>query len=184
MVHPPPVIAIMGAKGGVGKTTLACRMAELIAEKGNDVMLVDLDVESAGSTTLHRRRARRGAGPGVATVYDHLKHLHRKAGADDSQAGVNRINRGGDTDEMGIDEDPALDPPEDVTPAYLDRRGLGRIYILPARPFSQVADRWESVANLPPEIRNELLLGELKRMMDRGSRAPLQKRVDCIIFDS
>jgi len=43
-VHVPNVIAVTSGKGGVGKTTCAVNLALIIAESGNDVLLVDADL--------------------------------------------------------------------------------------------------------------------------------------------
>lgn len=66
-----PVIAILGAKGGVGKTSIAARIAELIAETGKNVLIIDFDLSHAGSTHFHSNRLDFTL-PRVKTVYDHL----------------------------------------------------------------------------------------------------------------
>jgi chromosome partitioning protein len=52
-------IAILGAKGGVGGTTVAWHLASTLAEQGRSVLLVDLD--PAGSLGIHLRQGRKKA---------------------------------------------------------------------------------------------------------------------------
>ncbi|MDM0020205.1 cellulose biosynthesis protein BcsQ [Variovorax saccharolyticus] len=42
-----PVIAVIGAKGGVGKTTVAANLGTTLAESGHAVLAVDLDPQNA-----------------------------------------------------------------------------------------------------------------------------------------
>jgi len=42
-----PVIAVIAAKGGVGKTTMAANLCTTLAEKGHQVLAVDLDPQNA-----------------------------------------------------------------------------------------------------------------------------------------
>ncbi len=46
-----PVVAVVSRKGGVGKTALAVNLAACLAERGERVLLVDLDPQAAA--TLH-----------------------------------------------------------------------------------------------------------------------------------
>ena len=39
-------IAVAAGKGGVGKTTIACGIASVLADQGNRVLLIDLDPQS------------------------------------------------------------------------------------------------------------------------------------------
>ncbi|HHI80103.1 MAG TPA: ParA family protein [Planctomycetes bacterium] len=52
-------IAILGAKGGVGGTTVAWHLANTLAGQGRSVLLVDLD--PAGSLGIHLRQGRKHA---------------------------------------------------------------------------------------------------------------------------
>lgn len=47
-----PVVAFFGTKGGVGKTTIARRFAELVtlAEVGPNVLIINVDVHNRGMT--------------------------------------------------------------------------------------------------------------------------------------
>jgi cellulose biosynthesis protein BcsQ len=159
-----PVIALMGAKGGVGKTTITARMAELIAETGNNVLVIDFDIESAGSTVFHYQRVKRGQ-PSVKTVYDHLVPYSASP----------------DTLSSLIDTLPTDERLWEVTPDYLAAKGLGSIYLLPARPLQFTTGRWEAVADIKAEERTTILLRELNKMLQRTEMAG--KNINCIIVD-
>jgi cellulose biosynthesis protein BcsQ len=110
------VVTIMGAKGGVGKSTIACRMAEMIAEKRQNVLLIDLDTGTAGTTTMIRgrvdvpNRLQIGAGR-RASVYELLTVIAA-------------------TGQIPSDTEAAFD----VTPNYLTEASdrCGRVYLVPA----------------------------------------------------
>lgn len=51
---PPPLLAITGAKGGVGKTLLSVNLALLLARAGHRTLLVDLD-PGLGNVDVHLR---------------------------------------------------------------------------------------------------------------------------------
>ena len=52
--QPAPWLALVGAKGGVGKTTLAVNLALLLARAGHRVLLADLD-PGCGNVAVHLR---------------------------------------------------------------------------------------------------------------------------------
>jgi MinD-like ATPase involved in chromosome partitioning or flagellar assembly len=74
-----PWIAIAGAKGGVGKTTIAVNLAILLAKAGYRTLLADLD-PGCGDIGVHLRLAARAdlddAATGACSVRDAL-HLFR-----------------------------------------------------------------------------------------------------------
>jgi flagellar biosynthesis protein FlhG len=61
-----PWLAVAGAKGGVGKTTLAVNLAVLLSRKGHRVLLVDFD-PGCGNVAVHLRLAGRFDLEDVAT---------------------------------------------------------------------------------------------------------------------
>lgn len=66
----PPIIAFFGTKGGVGKTTLTNKFADLVAlADGNPrVLLIDFDVDARGSTVLRTR----GRPIATKTIHDYI----------------------------------------------------------------------------------------------------------------
>jgi serine/threonine-protein kinase len=71
------VVTVVGARGGVGKSTLVCRIAEMIAERGRSVLIVDLDTGAAGTTSLQNDRGQLGLR--CSSTYDLLR-VRRTAG--------------------------------------------------------------------------------------------------------
>ncbi|MBM3975216.1 MAG: MinD/ParA family protein [Planctomycetes bacterium] len=53
---PAPILAIAGAKGGVGKTSIAVQLATLLARAGHRTLLVDFD-PGCGNVAVHLRLA-------------------------------------------------------------------------------------------------------------------------------
>ena len=157
-----PVISIMGAKGGVGKTICTARMAELIAETGKNVLLLDFDIENRGSTVFHKERTPYGL-PAVQTVYEHLA-LHAK--------GLKwRKWRSSEGDRnLGL---------WDVTPPYLSDNVLGRVYMIPARSEDDI-NAFQVVANIDYKQRNRILSAVVSEIIER---AGLAQDVGCVIID-
>lgn len=52
--RPPVVIAVVGRKGGIGKTTTATNVGAELANRGYQVLLVDLDLQGDATTALTR----------------------------------------------------------------------------------------------------------------------------------
>jgi pilus assembly protein CpaE len=65
------MIGVLGAKGGVGTTTIACHLSvELGKQSGDKVLLVDLDAAAASATLLMQIKS-------DYTVLEATKNLHR-----------------------------------------------------------------------------------------------------------
>ncbi len=153
-----PVIAIMGAKGGVGKTSITARMAELIAETKNNVLIIDFDIESAGSTNFHSERTKIVLPP-VKTVYDHLSP-YSKPSASEATSTDERLWR--------------------VTPTYLQEKELGEVYLIPALPPGATGG-WEVVGDIDSKKRNETLRKETDKIIQRAEMA--EHNISCVIID-
>ena len=52
--QPPVIIAVVGRKGGVGKTTTSLNLSGELASRGYQVLLVDLDVQGDATSALTR----------------------------------------------------------------------------------------------------------------------------------
>ena len=80
------VVAMVSAKGGTGKTVLACALADLLAETGRGVVVVDADPQGVAT-----RRFLREASGGLHVVAEAAVH-----GADLREAVRNSVHRVGD----------------------------------------------------------------------------------------
>jgi len=160
---PLPVLAIMGTKGGVGKTTIAARMAELIAEAGNNVLVIDFDISDAGSTIFHSSRQKHTGDPLIRTVLDHVLPYSKHNQSVKNSSSSNDLLW-------------------DVTPLYIaEKDGTGQIYLIPARPLNvSITGKWEAIADIEAGRRSDILLDELNRML---RRATPDYKIDCVIID-
>lgn len=122
-----PVIALMGAKGGVGKTTITFCIAQMIAEMKHEVAIIDFDLLDEGATNEAKRSfpAHHFA---VKTLYDHL--------ADHSSY---RPIYPSSTDQRLCD----------ITPPHLHERGLGSIWLLPARDKHKNKNPFQMLMGMP-----------------------------------
>jgi cellulose biosynthesis protein BcsQ len=154
-----PTLAVMGTKGGVGKSTTIAAMAELIASAGHSVLVIDGDIETGGITKYLSARASRH--PRIWTVID-AAYAHQ--------------NDSGPPDNVDYSF-------WDVTPQYLISERFGRIFLVPARLPTDTRLGYNALANIYPESkRNE---AALKLLEDTVSRLELTGRnVDCILVDS
>lgn len=152
-----PVIAIMGAKGGVGKTIISARISELIAETNTNVLLIDFDIENAGSTVFHRERISYGL-PSVKTVYDHIVSYTKGISCETEDEDLNLW---------------------DITPPYLNDNDLGRVFMIPARP-DYITGAYEIIANIDYSVRNQILA---KAVNDIIERAGMVQNIRCVIID-
>ena len=139
-LHRIPIMTVMGTKGGVGKGTIVACFAQLLAEAGRKVCIIDLDLAHYGTTRDAIRRFQKD-NLAVRTVYDHL-----------APHAVGFEKHAGITDERLWD----------ITPEYLTHRGSGRIWLLPATD-SIVDCAFDVVANIKPPRENILyhVTGEL-----------------------
>lgn len=152
------IIAVMGSKGGVGKSTVIAAMAELIASTGHNVMIIDADIQSAGIMKLLGPRA--------------LERPHVWSVKDAAYAKGGRLSTGQYTDTGAWD----------VTPKYLRDERFGRIYLIPGKRDNDERPGYEALADISPDRRNEMALGVLQDTMDRAKQLP--SRIDCILIDS
>lgn len=90
------IITVTNQKGGVGKTTTATTMADILHKVGKRVLLIDLDAQRNSSTLAGAE-----SGLGVATVYDVLmsntpiKEVIQKTQHYDVVAGDKELNEVG-----------------------------------------------------------------------------------------
>ena len=66
------IILIGGEKGGTGKTTLATSLAAVRAKEGNDVLLLDTDLQGSASKWI-KIRDHFKVEPGIASVQKPVK---------------------------------------------------------------------------------------------------------------
>lgn len=137
---PPPgemdvkVIAVMGAKGGVGKGLFVSCTAQLVADAGHHVAIIDLDLSSSGTTRTAKKFHPLRTYISIKTVFDHLAPY----------ANGFRTYRG--------NSDTAL---WDITPDYLDKPNRGKISLLPAREDVDFPSSFDVIANIyDPKLRS------------------------------
>lgn len=153
-----PVLAVMGTKGGVGKTTLTSSIAQLVAEGGHDVAVIDYDVLDDGATN-EAKRYFPGGYFSVRTVYDHV--------AARVQGRAEPVNR-----------------PErlaEITPEYIQERHLGGVWLVPARDKQRNRQPFELLAAVP-EPRAEAFRELTREIIDRVRRERPEVRlilIDC-----
>jgi MinD-like ATPase involved in chromosome partitioning or flagellar assembly len=161
-----PVLAVAGAKGGVGKGTFVSCVAQLIADKGHDVAIVDFDLQTSGSTleALHVHTSL----PLVKTVFDHFAQYtdrHRRASPHRSEKLWN------------------------ITPEHLRAGNRGNIWLLPANEVERTRHGWDVTADILPVstldgvniTRSQLLRHETERILARVRKEV--PRASVILFD-
>lgn len=121
------VIAVLGEKGGTGKTTFAVNLAGIRACQGYRVLLVDADRQGSSTFWVENRRTRSGelALPDTLAQYGNLASMLGRVSAyyDDIVLDVGA----GDTDEMRsalLVADLAITP---VKPAGMDMWTMGLV---------------------------------------------------------
>lgn len=156
--RPEPLkLAIMGTQGGVGKSTTIAAMAELFASAGVGVLIIDMDLETAGLTKYVGARARTRS-----PVWSSLDVAYAKSGA----PGAQRAGRAAAWD---------------VTPAYLRKSRFGKVYLLPARHPSDTRAGYDAIAKIDFRVRNRAALEIIDELMTRASI--LDSPVDVILID-
>ena len=144
---PPLVIAVMGTKGGVGKGVFVSFAAQLLATTGGDVVVIDLDLAASGTTLAAEDEYGHNKPVSIVTAFDHV-----------ARQATNIVRYApGHSDELW-----------DITPAFLERIGGGRIWLLPAREPANPGQSFDVVANvLPPARREEKLAMVIQEQLDR-----------------
>lgn len=138
--NPIPVIAFFGAKGGVGKTTIAKTFAELVtcasARDGRhpNVLAIDFDVDHRGLTTLL----------GTGVVYN-FPTVHEQIAM--------RSTQGAD----GVDISDAIDRPAGAR---------GRLYLMPSAP-REAANVFHEIASIEPSQLLTLITEMVQRVVDK-----------------
>jgi chromosome partitioning protein len=64
----PMIVAVLGEKGGTGKTTLATNLAGMRAAEGRDVLIIDADRQGSASYWAEKRSDRHADLPAVQSV--------------------------------------------------------------------------------------------------------------------
>ncbi|MBX3064729.1 MAG: TIR domain-containing protein [Anaerolineae bacterium] len=153
------VVAVMGVRGGVGKGTFVACAAQLLAEKGDEVVIVDFDLESSGAT--NKAMTRPGTvRPPVKTIYDHFAPYALRF----------ENHRGPESEQLW-----------NITPTYLQERGLGNIWLVPAADTARVRASFEVIANIPVP-REKTVLNVTYEVLNRIQRVRPQAKwilMDC-----
>lgn len=139
--RPVPIIAFYSVQGGVGKTTLSRKFAELVTAAGRggnnrpNVLLVDFDIDSQGLTFRLADEHR----PNLKTVHDMI--------AERNVVGAQAINVTGAVSLTG-----------GISP---DR---GELYLVPAAP-PQAKGLYDNIAKISPGELLELLQGMIQDLV-------------------
>jgi chromosome partitioning protein len=86
------ILAVVNAKGGTGKSTVATNLAALFASRGTDVLLVDADPQQSA---LEWQRDRSADLPSVSVIGLPAPNLHREIPRFQAKYGVILIDGGG-----------------------------------------------------------------------------------------
>lgn len=152
----PVVIAVMGTKGGIGKSTIITAMAQLIASAGRNVAIIDTDLETGGVTAYLGGWAKRKTP--VWSLLDAAYARHPGAVAKEGDEAV----------------------AWDVTPASLRGEArFGSLFLVPSRLPNDTRSGYPAVADLPERAASAL--GILREMLERLSKLP--ERVDYVLVD-
>lgn len=126
----PVVVAVMGAKGGVGKSSITIALAEQIAWKGGCAVIVDSDLETSGVTRYMSQFA--ASHPQGSTVMD-LVYAQRTNPNDPPRTHGLRT--------------------WEVTREYIRKAGTGRVYLVPAS-LDDSRQAYAAMADIDPQRRN------------------------------
>jgi len=160
-VKPPPnpaptVIAVMGTRGGCGKSTIIAAMAQLMASAGHNVAIIDNDLVTSGVGSYLGGWAH--SKPSVWTILDAAYARHSGSVATPEK-------------DLGV---------WDVTPESLrGEERFGHVYLVPARLERDSRRGFQAIANL--QDTNPTALSILRETIDRLRH--LQSPIHCILVD-
>jgi len=142
----PPLLAVVGTKGGTGKSTFISVAAQLVADLGHDVAIIDFDLNTSG-TTLGAADFLNAASEPPDTVLALFQDYARNF-------------------------ESTIEPPTllDITPNYLVDRAKGRMLLLPARDTNNdhLAEQdLDQAANESEADRPELMEGFVQYLVRR-----------------
>jgi chromosome partitioning protein len=180
-------ISVASRKGGVGKTTLACGLASILAERKHSVLLVDLDTQSNAAAVL-------GVDPLASGAAEWLEG--QEGFAQPAQKGLRILAGGPDLERVALDSrelarrilrDPANIVIFDTPPAAGDlsraANATADIILAVAEPHPlALAGAAAVLEGLAPEQRRALILSKVdtRRGMDREAQATVSEAFDGI----
>lgn len=148
-----PIVAFFGTRGGVGKTTITNKFADLVvvAETAPRVLLIDLDVSARGTTVL------RISGPiNCRTIHDYVRT--RSTEIEEALDVTNTVDVMGKKDKGGKLEDVK-----------------GKLYLIPSAT-AEAAQIFRTTA----DIGYQELLGIVRGLIDSAAS---KYNISCVLID-